>query len=88
VILTVAVQRSEGTAIGWGDPKVISTLVMWVVFAVLLHARFRPAMRGRRVMVLSVVAFLFLAFSLFGVELLHLPTAHGGARTAAAGGRS
>ena len=88
VILTVAVQRSEGAAIGWGDPKVISTLVMWVAFAVLLHARFRPAMRGRRVMVLSVVTFLFLAFSLFGVELLHLPTAHGGARTAAAGGRS
>jgi ABC-type transport system involved in cytochrome c biogenesis permease subunit len=86
VILTVAVQRSEGAAIGWGDPKVISTLVMWVAFAVLLHARFRPAMRGRRVMVLSVVAFLFLAFSLFGVELLHIPTAHGGARTAAAGG--
>jgi ABC-type transport system involved in cytochrome c biogenesis permease subunit len=88
VILTVAVQRSEGAAIGWGDPKVISTLVMWVAFAVLLHARFRPAMRGRRVMVLSIVAFLFLAFSLFGVELLHLPTAHGGARTAAAGGAS
>ncbi len=90
VILTIAVQRSEGAAIGWGDPKVISTLVMWVAFAVLLHARFRPAMRGRRVMVLSVVAFLFLAFSLFGVELLHLPTAHGGsaATTARAGGRS
>lgn len=87
VILTVAVRREAGAAIGWGDPKVISTLAMWVVFAVLLHARFRPAMRGRRVMVLSVVAFLFLAFSLFGVELLHIPTAHGGARTAAAGGR-
>jgi ABC-type transport system involved in cytochrome c biogenesis permease subunit len=88
VILTIAMRRSEGVSIGWGDPKVISTLVMWVAFAVLLHARFRPAMRGRRVMVLSVVAFLFLAFSLFGVELLHLPTAHGGARTAAAGGLS
>jgi ABC-type uncharacterized transport system permease subunit len=88
VILTVAVQREAGASIGWGDPKVLSTLAMWVVFAVLLHARFRPAMRGRRVVVLSVVAFFFLAFSLFGVELLHLPTAHGGARTAASGGRS
>lgn len=88
VILTVAVQREAGASIGWADPKVISTLVMWLVFAVLLHARFRPTMRGRRVVVLSVVAFLFLAFSLFGVELLHLPTAHGGARTAASGGPS
>ncbi len=88
VILTVAVQRSAGASIGWADPKVISTLVMWLVFAVLLHARFRPAMRGRRVVVLSVVAFLFLAFSLFGVELLRIPTAHGGARAVAAGGPS
>ena len=33
----------------WTDPKVLSALLMWLVFAILLHARFRPAMRGKSV---------------------------------------
>jgi ABC-type uncharacterized transport system permease subunit len=68
--------------LGWTDPKVLSALVMWVVFAVLLHARFRPAMRGRSMMVLTIVAFSFLVFTWVGVEALRLPTAHGAAKTA------
>jgi ABC-type transport system involved in cytochrome c biogenesis permease subunit len=59
------------------DPKVLSALLMWAVFAVLLHARFRPAMRGRSMMVLTIVAFSFLVFAWVGVEALRLPTAHG-----------
>ena len=81
LILTVVGHRATGTTIRWTDPKVVSTLAMWVVFAVLLHARYRPEMRGRRVMLLSVLAFLFLAFSLFGLELLRIPSAHGGPRS-------
>ncbi len=61
----------------WTDPKVVSALLMWLVFAVLLHARFRPEMRGRSVMVLSIVAFAFLVFTWIGVDALGLPTAHG-----------
>ncbi|MGC8639106.1 MAG: cytochrome C assembly family protein [Isosphaeraceae bacterium] len=64
----------------WTDPKVVSALVMWLVFAMLLHARFRPAMRGRSVMVLTIVAFAFLVFTWVGIEALHLPTAHGASR--------
>ena len=78
VILTIVLNQAEGVRIGWTDPKVVSTIAMWVVFALLLHARYRPEMRGRRVMLLSVLAFLFLAFSLFGLELLQIPSAHGG----------
>ena len=63
--------------IRWTDPKVLSALGMWLVFAVLLHARFRPAMRGRSMMVLTIVAFAFLVFTWVGVEALRLPTAHG-----------
>src|SRR5437868_2569116 len=66
----------------WTDPKVLSALVMWLVFAVLLHARFRPAMRGRSMMVLTIVAFTFLVFAWVGVEALQLPTAHGTPQTA------
>jgi hypothetical protein len=57
---------------------------MWLVFAVLLHARFRPAMRGRGVVILTIVAFGFLVFTWVGVDALGLHTAHGGGRAAAA----
>lgn len=77
--------RGREVAPGWDDPKVISALLMWLVFAVLLHARFRPAMRGRSVMILTIVAFAFLVFTWVGVEVLHLPTAHGAPRTSASG---
>jgi ABC-type uncharacterized transport system permease subunit len=86
MVLSLAT-RSEGTAVGtvhtlrWTDPKVLSALVMWLVFAVLLHARFRPAMRGKSVMVLTIVAFAFLVFTWVGIEALRLPTAHGGSKT-------
>jgi ABC-type uncharacterized transport system permease subunit len=71
-----------GFTLGWTDPKVVSALVMWLVFAGLIHARFRPAMRGRGVMVLTIVAFAFLVFTWVGVDALQLSTAHGAARTA------
>ena len=68
--------------LSWADPKVISAIGMWLVFAVLLHARFRPELRGRSVMLLTVIAFAFLVFTWVGVEALQLPTAHGAPRTA------
>jgi ABC-type transport system involved in cytochrome c biogenesis permease subunit len=80
VVLDLAVRRptaGAGAPLSWTDPKVVSAGVMWLVFAVLLHARFRPAMRGRSVMLLTIVAFAFLVFTFVGVDVLHLPTAHG-----------
>ena len=88
VVLSYAAQ-ADGNAmptahtLRWTDPKVLSALLMWLVFAVLLHARFRPAMRGKSVMVLTIVAFTFLVFTWVGVEALRLPTAHGTPRTTA-----
>jgi len=79
--------KGGGASLGvpWYDPKVLSALGMWLVFAVLLHARFRPSMRGRTVMILTIAAFAILVFTWVGVEALRLPTAHGPARTASAG---
>jgi ABC-type transport system involved in cytochrome c biogenesis permease subunit len=68
--------------LSWCDPKVLSALGMWLVFTGLLHARFLPAMRGRSVMVLTIVAFAFLVFTWVGIEALQLPTAHGASRMA------
>jgi ABC-type uncharacterized transport system permease subunit len=82
IILSLAV-RSEGITapvahtLQLTDPKVLSALLMWLVFAVLLHARFQPAMRGKSVVVLTIVAFGFLVFTWVGIEALRLPTAHG-----------
>jgi ABC-type transport system involved in cytochrome c biogenesis permease subunit len=97
VVLVVASRRAGGMPLGWTDPKVLSTLALWLVFAALLHARYRPEWRGRRVMILTLVAFGLLTFSMLGVGLI-LPTAHVGlpgdepnaadARTADAAGRS
>lgn len=77
VVLGLARHGGSGPALSWTDPKVVSALLMWLVFAVLLHARFRPAMRGRGVMLLTMLAFAFLVFTWAGVEALRLPTAHG-----------
>ena len=87
MILSVTTRYEESSAatahlLRWSDPKVLSALLMWLVFAILLHARFRPAMRGKSVMVLTIVAFAFLVFTWVGVEALRLPTAHGSSRTA------
>ena len=84
LILSAATNAATpgGPALTWSDPKVLSALVMWLAFAVLLHARFRPAMRGRGVVMLTIVAFGFLVFTWVGIEALRLPTAHGVSRTA------
>jgi ABC-type uncharacterized transport system permease subunit len=87
VALGLSARAEAGPAVlPWSDPKVVSALLMWVVFAVLLHARFRPAMRGRGVVLLTIVAFGFLVFTWVGPEVLHLPTAHGVRRTPSAAG--
>jgi ABC-type uncharacterized transport system permease subunit len=87
VILGVAAHRQASAglhaSLSWTDPKVISTILTWGVFAVLLHARYRPAMRGRGVMVLTIVAFAFLAFTWVGISALQLPTTHNMRRAAA-----
>lgn len=79
--LMLAARRTVGEILGWSDPKVVATLALWVVFAGLLHARFRPEWRGNRVMVLTAVAFAFLVFAMVGVGPI-LPTAHGGGHVA------
>lgn len=87
VVLSLAAPGdSHAHAIPWTDSKVLSALGMWLVFAVLLHARFRPEWRGRSMMMLTIVAFGFLVFTWVGVEALRLPTAHGSITAGTPGG--
>ena len=84
VVLSLSARGQGSASLRWSDPKVLSALAMWLVFAVLLHARFRPAMRGRGVVWLTILAFAFLVFTWIGVEALHLPTSHGASRGSSA----
>lgn len=84
LVMEAALRRVGRSQLEWSDPKVLSGLIMWLVFAVLLHARFRPEMRGRKVMLLTVVAFLALAFATVGVDLMAITT-HGTRKGPAAG---
>ena len=54
----------------WRDPRVLSTVLLWLVFALLLYLRFGLHLRGRRVALLTLVA--------FGLLLLTLALPHMG----------
>jgi ABC-type transport system involved in cytochrome c biogenesis permease subunit len=74
--LVAAKARVNGRPLAWTDAKILVTGATWLVFALLLNARFRHEMRGRSVMLLTILATAFLAFSWVGVDWL-LPTSHG-----------
>jgi ABC-type transport system involved in cytochrome c biogenesis permease subunit len=59
---------------GWADPRILSTTVLWVVFAIVLYLRYGYHLRGRQVALLTIVAFAFLLFSLV---TSHHPSAGG-----------
>ena len=82
--LNMASRQEGGTTLRWSDPKIVSATVLWIFFAALLHLRYRPEWRGKRVMLLTALAFTFMIFTLLGVDLL-LPTAHGVAQNVAPG---
>lgn len=48
----------------WTDPRVVGSAVLWVVFAILLYLRYGARLRGRRVALLTIVAFVLLLFTL------------------------
>jgi cytochrome c-type biogenesis protein CcsB len=59
----------------WGrywswDPKETWSLITWFIYAAFLHARFTRDWRGRRAAILSIVGFVFVLFTYFGVNYL------------------
>jgi len=57
------------------DPKEVWSLILWLVYAALLHQRLTVGWRGRRAAVMSIVGFSILCFTFLGVSLL-LPGYH------------
>jgi len=59
----------------WGsywswDPKETWSLITWFIYAAFLHARFNRDWRGRKAAVLSILGFVAVLFTYFGVNYL------------------
>ncbi|MFZ5995891.1 MAG: c-type cytochrome biogenesis protein CcsB [Nitrospirota bacterium] len=58
----------------WGsywrwDPKETWSLITWFVYALILHIRLTSGWRGKKAAVLSVIGFIIVLFTFFGVNL-------------------
>lgn len=80
VFLTLGIATGSVWAhYAWGaywswDPKETWSLVTWVVYAALLHARFIRGWRGKRLAILALVGFAAMLFTYLGVN--YLPSLH------------
>jgi cytochrome c-type biogenesis protein CcsB len=59
----------------WGsywrwDPKEVWSLITWLIYALVLHLRLTIGWRGRKASLLSIVGFILVIFTFFGVNLL------------------
>jgi cytochrome c-type biogenesis protein CcsB len=74
-IMTGAVWAHYAWGSYWSwDPKETWSLITWIVYAALLHARFVRGWRGRRLAVLALVGFAAMLFTYLGVN--YLPSLH------------
>lgn len=65
VVVGLALQARQGLLLeDWDSPKVVSTLIVWAVFALLLYLRYHTRARGRQVALLTVLAFALLIVAL------------------------
>jgi len=70
-ILTGAVWAETAWGKYWSwDPKEDASLVTWLIYAALLHARLLKGWQGRRIAWLAVLGFLAVIFTYFGVNYL------------------
>lgn len=58
-----------GTYWSW-DPKETWSLITWFIYAIYLHVRLRKGWKGRKAAWLSVIGFLAVLFTYFGVNYL------------------
>jgi cytochrome c-type biogenesis protein CcsB len=70
-IITGSVWASQAWGRYWGwDPKETWSLITWLIYATLLHARMVRGWMGKKIAVLSIIGFLAVIFTYFGVNLL------------------
>lgn len=59
----------------WGgywrwDPKEVWSLITWIIYALVLHLRISKGWRGKKAAIISIIGFLSVLFTFFGVNLL------------------
>jgi cytochrome c-type biogenesis protein CcsB len=70
-IISGAVWANSAWGRYWGwDPKETWSLITWLIYATLLHAKLMRGWHGRRIAYLSVIGFAAMLFTYFGVNLL------------------
>ena len=74
-IISGAVWANSAWGRYWGwDPKETWSLITWLVYATLLHLRFMRGWRGKRIAVFSMIGFVSVLITYFGVN--YLPGLH------------
>ena len=70
-IITGAVWAHSAWGSYWTwDPKETWSLITWLVYAALLHARMKRGWRGKRLAIFSIAGFCCVLFTYFGVNYL------------------
>jgi cytochrome c-type biogenesis protein CcsB len=75
-LLTIGIVTGAAWAnYAWGsywswDPKETWSLITWFVYAIFLHARTTRDWRGKRTAILSIIGFVAVVFTYFGVNYL------------------
>lgn len=62
-------ESAWGSYWSW-DPRQVWSLVTWLIYALILHARLLAGWRGRRAAALSILGFLTIIVAFFGLKLL------------------
>ena len=71
ILLGITLVRQSGGGEEWlTDPKVGSTAVTWILFAVLVHMRASAGRHGRGMAVVTIAGLLCLLFTFIGVHLV------------------
>ncbi|UCC66947.1 MAG: c-type cytochrome biogenesis protein CcsB [Deltaproteobacteria bacterium] len=70
-VITGAAWASSAWGSYWSwDPKETWSLITWFIYAAFLHARYTREWKGKRTAVLSIVGFMAVIFTYFGVNYL------------------
>lgn len=74
-LLTIAIisgaiwlEQTVGSYWNWSDKKQIWSLITWFIYAALLHGRLTTGWRGRRAALLSILGFIVLLTTFFGMK--------------------